>query len=48
MLMWYGADISLAQSRNSKYNPSYISIHANPGATVRTLKKIKIIKFFEG
>uniref|UniRef100_A0A915MJB2 RBR-type E3 ubiquitin transferase n=1 Tax=Meloidogyne javanica TaxID=6303 RepID=A0A915MJB2_MELJA len=34
MLMWYGADISLAQSRNSKYNPSYISIHANPGATV--------------
>ncbi|KAF7633199.1 hypothetical protein Mgra_00007389 [Meloidogyne graminicola] len=34
MLMWYGADISLTQSRNSKYNPSYICIHSNPGAAV--------------
>lgn len=34
MLMWYGADISMVQAWNSKYSSIYLSMLANPDATV--------------
>ena len=34
MLMWYGADISMVQSGNCKYDSLFISLHANPSGTV--------------
>lgn len=47
MLMWYGADISMVQSWNAKYSSLYLSMCANPDATVNFIFIVKYNLFFK-